>query len=57
MSMYACRKQAFYIMYLKLPKDVLFCLYPLVTDVNIFLFEKQNTYVVRCQEIIKRPHV
>lgn len=57
MSMYAGRKQAFYIMHLKMPKEVLFCLYPLVTDVNIFLFEKQNIYVVGCQEIIKRPHV
>lgn len=52
MSMYAGRKQAFYIMHLKLLKDVLFCLYPLVTDVDILLFEKQNIYVVRCQEII-----
>lgn len=50
-------KQAFYIMHPKLPKDVLFCLYPLVTDVNIFLFEKQKIFMLLDARKLLKGHM
>lgn len=57
MSTYAGRKQAFYIMRLKLPKDVHFCLYPLVTDVKIFLFEKQKIFMLLDARKLLKGHM